>query len=504
MTIMSIQDVGSPGRARAAAAGSFTARLESQLARAEQLDGTFGVYIARLDDDARLAAQELDEAAARGEQLPPLAGMTVAVKDLIAVRGAATTAQSLVHDDPWFAGQDAPIVAKLRAAGAIITGKTSMAEHAAGRIDPAKPFPVPRNPWDPNRWPGGSSSGSAIAVALGLADVALGSDTTGSLRIPAAFCGITGFRPSTGLVDGTGCMAASPTLDTMGPMAKNARDCARVLSAITPLAEPQWQDTLAGVRIAVPRALIETWGDQLDSEIRAAFERALDELRELGASIVEIELPEWELLTSATMLITAQELFAGHAASLRTRWSDYGRSFRRIAAIGGLVPAEKSESVRAALEGAVATLIARFDSCDVIALPSWAHTPASYLESVEMGGSELNLTAAWAAAGLPCVATPMGLDSRGLPMSLQLAGKPGDDLRVLAITDCFERFTAYSLPTPPNWSAAIEAVPDPDEGKPLLGETEQAALAAMFAQLGIPAEPHDLAAIKGMLGALGA
>lgn len=502
MTGMSIQDIESAPVT--AASRRVTAHLESQLAKTDALDSAFGVYIARLDDEALQAARTLDAAASRGEQLPALAGMTIAVKDLIAVRGAATTAQSLVHDDPWFDGQDAPIVAQLRTAGALITGKTSMAEHAAGRIDPAKPFPVPRNPWDPSRWPGGSSSGSAIAVALGLADAALGSDTTGSLRIPAAFCGITGFRPSTGLVDGTGCMAASPTLDTMGPMAKSARDCARVLSAIAPIAEPEWRDSLANVRIGVPRTLIDSWGEKLDSEIYEAFERSLAEFQQLGATIVNIELPEWDLLTSATMLITAQELFAGHAETLRARWIDYGRSFRRIAAIGGFVPAEKISTVRTALSGASDALLARFDDLDVIAIPTWAQPPAAYDESLEMGGGELNLTAAWAAAGLPCIATPMGLDSRGLPMSLQLAGKPGDDLRVLEITDCFERSSAKPLPAPPEWTAAIAAVPDPDQGKTLLAEEEHAALAAMLAPLGISAEPHDLAAIHGMLKALGA
>ena len=504
MTIVTLQDVGSVGAEAAAGEGRVTAHLESQLAKTDLLDSAFGVYIARLDDDALRAARALDAAAARGEQLPALAGMTIAVKDLIAVRGAATTAQSLVHDEPWFDGADAPIVAQLRAAGAMITGKTSMAEHAAGRIDPAKPFPVPRNPWDPKRWPGGSSSGSAIAVALGLADAALGSDTTGSLRIPAAFCGITGFRPSTGLVDGAGCMAASPTLDTMGPMAKSARVCARVLSAIAPIAEPEWRESLAGVRVGVPRTLIAGWADKLDNEIRVAFERSLTELQDLGAILIDIELPEWELLTSATMLITAQELYAGHAETLRTRWTDYGRSFRRIAAIGGFVPEEKISAVRAALCGARDALLARFDDFDVIAIPTWAQPPALYDERLEMSGGELNLTAAWAAAGLPCIATPMGLDSRGLPMSLQLAGKPGDDLRVLEITDCVERSSARPLPAPPEWTGEIAAVPDPDQGSILLTEAEHAALAAMVAPLEISPEPHDLAAIHGMLKALGA
>jgi len=287
-------------------------------------------------------------------------------------------------------------------------------------------------------------------------------------------------------------------------MAKSARDCATVLSAIAPTGEPDWRDSLDGVRVGVPWALLNGWGDLLDSDIRAAFERAVEELRSGGAEIVDIELPEWDVLTAATMLITAKEMFLGHAANLASRWKDYGRSFRRIAVVGALIPPDKLYEQLHGLESAKASLLARFTEFDIVALPSRAQPPASYFEKVEMGGGELNLTAAWAAAGLPCVATPMGIDSRGLPMSLQLAGVPGDDLRVLEIADFFERSTATPLPEVPAWSGGFQPVPDPDEGQQLLPDAEQEALANIFAQLGIRPDAHDLAAIQSMLKTFGA
>lgn len=344
---------GNPGQ-------QFAEKIERVISAAKQYDERYGVYLCRTDASARAAAAALDAAVARGSDPGPLAGMVIAVKDLIATEDAPTTAQSLVHEDPWFDGIDAPIIARLREAGAVISGKTSMAEHAAARIDPALPFPVPRNPWDTDRWPGGSSSGSAIAVAIGLADAAIGTDTTGSLRIPAAFCGITGFRPTTGLVDTAGCMPASPTLDAIGPMARNARDCAAVLAVLAPTfagadgenVESGWRDRLDGVRIGVPRTRIDAWGSGIDPEIREAFDLALGDLEGLGAELVDVALPEWDALSEATMMIAAKEMFDRHARWLRTRYSEYGRPFRRIAVLGGMIPAERIAKARAELSEA--------------------------------------------------------------------------------------------------------------------------------------------------------
>ncbi|ARX88056.1 hypothetical protein SMD44_07543 [Streptomyces alboflavus] len=177
---------------------------EAAIAAADRHDGALGVYLARFDERARAAALRADEELARGLDRGPLHGIPFGVKDTIAVADGPTTAQSLVHDRAWWAGRDAPVVARLRAAGAVITGKTTAMEFGCGLPEEDEPFPFPRNPWRPDLWAGGSSSGSASGVAAGFFTAALGGDTGGSIRMPAAFCGVSGLLPTFGRVPGPG------------------------------------------------------------------------------------------------------------------------------------------------------------------------------------------------------------------------------------------------------------------------------------------------------------
>mgnify|MGYP006171894523 CR=1 FL=1 len=177
---------------------------EAAIAAADRHDGALGVYLARFDERARAAALRADEELARGLDRGPLHGIPFGVKDTIAVADGPTTAQSLVHDRAWWAGRDAPVVARLRAAGAVITGKTTAMEFGCGLPEEDEPFPFPRNPWRPDLWAGGSSSGSASGVAAGFFTAALGGDTGGSIRMPAAFCGVSGLLPTFGRVPGAG------------------------------------------------------------------------------------------------------------------------------------------------------------------------------------------------------------------------------------------------------------------------------------------------------------
>ncbi|MEL3949967.1 MULTISPECIES: amidase [Streptomyces] len=205
---------------------------EAAIAAADRHDGALGVYLARFDERARAAALRADEELARGLDRGPLHGIPFGVKDTIAVADGPTTAQSLVHDRAWWAGRDAPVVARLRAAGAVITGKTTAMEFGCGLPEEDEPFPFPRNPWRPDLWAGGSSSGSASGVAVGFFTAALGGDTGGSIRMPAAFCGVSGLLPTFGRVPGAGCVPLAYSLDRVGPLARGARDCAAVLSVI--------------------------------------------------------------------------------------------------------------------------------------------------------------------------------------------------------------------------------------------------------------------------------
>ena len=207
----------------------LTTRL---LARADAHDSTLGTYVARFDDAALAAAAKADADFAAGVDHGPLQGIPLGVKDIIAAREGATTACSKVLDPEWGRGIDAPVVARLRAQGAVITGKTATMEFAMGAPDADGPFPIHRNPWNVERWPGGSSSGTGTGVAAGLILGGLGSDTGGSVRIPSALCGISGLKTTYGLVPKSGVVPLGYSLDTVGPMARTARDCALILQAI--------------------------------------------------------------------------------------------------------------------------------------------------------------------------------------------------------------------------------------------------------------------------------
>jgi len=240
------------------------------LARTDALDETLGTYVSRFDDSALVAAAQADADFAAGIDRGPLQGIPIAVKDIIAARAGATTACSKVLDRDWGRGTDAPVVARLRAEGAVITGKTATMEFAMGAPDADGPFPIHRNPWDLDRWPGGSSAGTGTGVSAGLILGGLGSDTGGSVRIPAALCGISGLKPSYGLVPKSGVVPLGYSLDTVGPMARTARDCALILQTIA----GESADDPTSVDRPVPRARARGRGDR-----RGALRRLSDHQR---------------------------------------------------------------------------------------------------------------------------------------------------------------------------------------------------------------------------------
>src|SRR6201996_8451879 len=206
---------------------------ELALRMADALDQELGVYLCRFDDYALDRAAAADRDLANGVDLGLLHGIPIGLKDIIAMAEGPTTAQSLVLDEAWGRGRDAIVTERLKAAGAVITGKLTAMEFAIGAPDLEKPFPVPRNPWDPERWAGGSSSGAGSAVAGGLVLGAIGTDTGGSIRCPAAFCGVSGLLPTFGRVPNAGCVPLGYSLDHIGPLARSARDCGAILGAIS-------------------------------------------------------------------------------------------------------------------------------------------------------------------------------------------------------------------------------------------------------------------------------
>jgi aspartyl-tRNA(Asn)/glutamyl-tRNA(Gln) amidotransferase subunit A len=305
--------------------GTVTATdlLQRSIDAADAHDEALGIYIERYDDTAMAAAAAIDTALAAGDDPGPLAGIPLGIKDIISTVEGVTTAQSLVLDREWGTTiGDAVVVHRLRAAGAVITGKLTTMEFATGVPDASKPFPIPRNPWDTDFCTGGSSSGTGNGVAVGAMLGGLGTDTGGSIRIPAAFCGITGLKATFGRVPKSGCVPLGYSLDNIGPMARSARDCAVMLGALaghhasdacasdvpTEDYEAALTGDLDGLTIGVDRLLGRS--PVRDEAVDAALDAAIAALESLGATVVDITLPLYDELNAAVRITSRSEAFA--------------------------------------------------------------------------------------------------------------------------------------------------------------------------------------------------
>ncbi|MCU1639823.1 MAG: amidase [Nocardia sp.] len=435
------------------------------LATADAVDSTLGVFLARFDERARAQAEHVDAKIAAGQELAPLDGIPLGVKDILAHAHASTTAQSLVLAPEWgTATGDCAVVSRLEQAGAIVTGKTTTMEFAIGVPDPEKPFPVPRNAWDPERWAGGSSSGSGSGVAAGLFLGAIGTDTAGSIRIPAAFNGITGLKPTFGRVPKSGVVPLGYTLDHVGPMARSAADCALLLSVIAgheaadPYSSSVAVDDYSGALTGDLRGI--TIGvDDLDRYANAGidpaqpqlFTEALDALREAGATIVPVEIPMYPEVTAIDVVVMLAEAHTYHRDDLRTRWTDYGRGTRIILAAGDALSASdyiQAQRVRRIAQQQMAEL---FTEVDLVLTPT-GHLGAPPLSAIDQM-QPLNVLASlhtpyWNPLGNPTLAVPIGLSSEHTPLSMSLSGRPFAEATVLRAGDAYQRLTDHHLRTP--------------------------------------------------------
>ena len=438
------------------------------LDRIEESQERLNAFITVDRGGALRRAAEMDAGIKDAVRTNPLAGIPVAVKDNMCREGLRTTCGSRILGN-YLPPYTATAVARLSEAGAIIVGKTNMDEFAMGSSTENSSFGPVHNPWNEEYVPGGSSGGSAVAVAAGLVPIALGSDTGGSIRLPASFCGIVGLKPTYGRVSRYGLVAFASSLDQIGPLARNARDAARTLGVISGrdrfdstsanVDVPDYLATLTdevrGLRIGVPA---ECFGEGLDAEVRDRVEAAIEKLRERGAVIVPVSLPHSRYVVAVYYIIATAEassnlarydgvrygLRAEEARSLaemyrRTRDEGFGAEVKRRIMLGtfalssGYYDAyyEKAQRVRAML---VADFDAAFECCDVIATPT-APTPpfrlgekandplAMYLSDVYT--VTLNLT------GLPGISVPCGMTANGLPIGLQLIGNHFDEMRLL-------------------------------------------------------------------------
>jgi aspartyl-tRNA(Asn)/glutamyl-tRNA(Gln) amidotransferase subunit A len=454
---LTLSEVSAAIHAGAVTSSTLTAAL---LERADRLDPQLGTYLARFDEAALAAAAKLDAELANGQDRGPLHGVPMAIKDIIATDDGPTTAQSLILDPAWGDQGDAPVVARLRAAGAVILGKTSTMEFACGCPDATKPFPVPRNPWDVTTWPGGSSSGTGSGVAAGLFYGGLGTDTGGSIRCPAAFCGITGHKPTFGLVPKCGCTPLGYSYDHIGPMARSAEDCALMLevmagfdaSDLTSSKRPMspslsaMTGDLQGVRVGVDRSLQERF--VVDPALPACFEAAIAVLANAGATIVDVTLPHYEALTSATMNGWPAEALANHRRDLQTRWLDYGRPTRAVLAARALVSGNDYVQAQRVRAVGVQAMKALFVSCDVVITPT-AGVGALPVDGLDFASVIASVfTPVWNAVGFPALSAPMGFTAAGLPLGLQIAALPFADAVALNVAAGYQQHSDWHLRQP--------------------------------------------------------
>ncbi len=441
------------------------------LGRIGALNETLGAFITVTAETALAEAAEADSRFAAGVDLGPLQGIPYCVKDIIATRDAPTTANSVVLDPAWGEGYDAPVVARLRAAGAVLLGKTILSEFACGLPDATKRFLTPKNPWDLERSAAGSSSGTGIAVSAGLALAGLGTDTGGSIRGPASMNGHSGIKATFGRVPKSGCVALGFSLDNIGPHARSAWDCAAMLSVLAGYdesdpfaAQVPVDDYLAaldgdvsGLRIGVPiEYFFENPGPE--PETKAAVLRALDVLREAGAEVVEVAIPHAAEAKEANSITWACDAFAIHREDLISRWSDYGQFAREAITRGALFTGSdyvQAQRFRTYFQRAVAQVMR---TVDVLVTPT-SPGPAPLRDEIDTGTHMLGpgFTGQWNMTGQPAMAIPCGFSAEThLPLSMQIVGKPFAEATVFKVADAYQRQTSWHLEVSPI-AAAIPA-----------------------------------------------
>ena len=409
--------------------------------------GALGAFV-RVDSELALAsAAAADADLAAGRVRGPLHGVPLAIKDVFATKDAPTTANSRAIEPEWGAGVDADAVASLRSAGAVFLGKTTTNEYACGPPDETKGFPMPRNPWHLDHTADGSSSGSAVAVAAGLALGSIGTDTGGSVRGPAAANGITGLKPTFGLVSRAGVVPLADTLDTVGPLGRSARDCALLLAVLTGVEAPPLP-SVAGTRVGVVRSGYFA-PDGFDAHALGAVESFVAVLAAAGAAVRPVDVPGADLAADASLVIIAGEAYGRHRDRLRARWSDYGVHTRRFLVSGAFVTSSDylaAQRFRTAFRRETAAL---FSEIDILVTPSSA-APAARIGAEDGPLTEgANFDAPWNLIGLPAVAVPGGFHPSGLPLSVQVVGRPHADYEVLSVAAAFQDRTDWHLRRPP-------------------------------------------------------
>jgi aspartyl-tRNA(Asn)/glutamyl-tRNA(Gln) amidotransferase subunit A len=421
------------------------------LDRAKDKDGALNSYLRLLDEAALAEAKEAEAEIMAGGWKGPLHGIPIGLKDIYNTAGITTTGHSALFKD-HIPTEDATTVTLLKQAGAVITGKLSTWEFAIGGTSFDLPWPPARNPWDTSLDPSGSSSGSGVAVAAGLCLGAMGSDTGGSIRGPAAWCGIAGLKPTYGLVSRRGILPLSFSLDHAGPMCWTAEDCALMMNV---LAQHDPQDpgsadvpipdftagigtSLQGLRVGVVRHFFES--DLLtDPEMIVMLETSLAALRDMGCIVRDVSLAKFQAYNDVASLISRSESYAVHQHWLRTTPELYGTFGRHRLMAGAFIAA--SDYVNAQRERAklVAGVAETMTNVDVLVFPT-ARCPARPIGEDSMAsGFQPFFNRPFNATGNPALSICNGFSEKGLPLSLQIGGRPFEDALVLRVGAALER-----------------------------------------------------------------
>ena len=466
---------------------SATEVCQDALAHIARHEPSVHAFITIAADRALDRARAIDADRARWKS-QPLTGVPVAVKDNLCTRGVRTTAASKILSS-FVPPYDATAVARLEAAGAIIIGKTNCDEFAMGSSTENSAFGPTRNPWAFDRIPGGSSGGSAVAVAAGMVPMALGSDTGGSIRQPASLCGVVGLKPTYGRVSRYGLLAYASSLDQVGPFARTVADAALALGVLAgadaadatcaPVPVPDYTAGLSGdirgMRIGVPHALLD--GAGIDAEVSGAFATAIDALSARGATIVDVDLPHAAAAIPVYYLVATAECSsnlarydgvkygyraAGGVDDLRTMYSrtraeGFGPEVKLRIMLGTYVLSAGYYDAYYRKAQQVRTLIRRdydvaFEHVDAVAMPT-SPTPAFRIgeriaDPLQMYLADV-FTVSANLAGLPAISVPCGFTNDRLPIGLQLTGRMFDEETILRIADAYERDSEWSMQEPP-------------------------------------------------------
>ncbi|MDQ3780154.1 MAG: amidase [Chloroflexota bacterium] len=437
--------------------------VESCLARIDRLDGQIRAFVEVLPDEAMAAAIEAEREIAAGMYRGPLHGIPIAVKDIVNLAGVPTRAGSAVLADAEPESVDAPVVARLKKAGAVILGKTTTHEFAFGVFTPPT-----RNPWNLDHVPGGSSGGSGAAVATEMVFAAIGTDTGGSIRIPAACCGVVGLKPTYGRVPKAGVVPLSWSLDHVGPLTRRVEDAAVVLQVVAGMdrADPTTADvpvpdfrgridqTLDRLRLGVPDRYFNR---RLQPTVAAAVEAAIERLANEGAIVIPIAMPMLDYALDLHLLTILAEAAAYHRARFPGDDIDYGVDVRASLALGDRIIASDYLQAQRMRRAALTEMLAGFTKADVLITPTLpteapmvGQDTISYAEGDEDALTSLiRFTCPFNQTGLPAITIPTEAGADGLPVGFQLIGPPFKEERLLQVAAMVEAIAGAGDRRPP-------------------------------------------------------